>query len=271
MELSTVIGLVLGFGSLLGAFMIEGGSPAALLGLSAGMIVFGGTIGALFTSFSTKQMKLIIPLLRRAFKKSNDDPLTVINQLVELATIARREGILALEDKIESYTDEFFKNGVRLVVDGVDPDLVRSIMETELAFIQSRHESGTAIFEAAGGYAPTMGIIGTVMGLVHVLSNLSNVSVLGPMIASAFVATLYGVSTANLLWLPIGNKLKTMSKSEMLIRELVLEGILSIQAGENPNILAQKLKVFLGPSEREPKASKANAGVGGTEAEAANA
>ncbi len=271
MDLTTVIGLVMGFGMMLGAFMLEGGSPIALLGLSAAMIVFGGTFGALFISFSGKQMKSMLTLFRMAFQKKDQDPLGVINQLVELATVARREGILALEDKIENYTDEFFKNGVRLVVDGVDPDLVRSIMETELAFIQSRHESGVAIFEAAGGYAPTMGIIGTVMGLVHVLSNLSDVAKLGPLIATAFVATLYGVSTANLIWLPIGNKLKTQSKSEMLVKELILEGVLSIQAGENPNILAQKLKVFLAPGDRERKVESRGAEVGSAEAEAANA
>ena len=272
MDLTTVIGLVLGFGGLLGAYVMEGGSPLALLGLSAAIIVFGGTIGALFISFPGKQLRVMPSLFRKVFQKIDEDPLLIINQLVDLATVARREGILALEDKIEGYTDEFFKNGVRLVVDGVDPDLVRSIMETELAFIQSRHESGVAMFEAAGGYAPTMGIIGTVMGLVHVLSNLSNVATLGPLIATAFVATLYGVSTANLVWLPIGNKLKSQSKSEMLIKEIVLEGVLSIQAGENPNILAQKLKVFLAPGDRERKVEHAAEETGGgAQAEAANA
>ena len=230
---------------------------------------FGGTIGALFISFNGQQLKTLFTLFRMSFQKKHEDPLGVIEQLVELATVARREGILALEDRIENYDDEFFKNGVRLVVDGVDPDLVRGIMETELAFIQSRHESGVAMFEAAGGYSPTMGIIGTVMGLVHVLSNLSNVSKLGPLIATAFVATLYGVSSANLIWLPIGNKLKNQSKTEMLVKELILEGVLSIQSGENPNILAQKLKVFLGPADRERKAEAAQ--EGSNETEAANA
>ncbi|MHB1630189.1 MAG: flagellar motor protein [Bacilli bacterium] len=250
MDVTTIGGLVLGLLSLFVAFVMEGGSPLALFGLSAGLIVLGGTIGAVMVSFGTRQLKSIPALLKVAFVTKPEDPLDVIEQLVGLATVARREGILALEDKVESYSDEFFKNGVRLVVDGVDPELVRDILENELNALEARHESGAAVFEAAGGYAPTMGIIGTVMGLIHVLSNLSDVNKLGPLIATAFIATLYGVGSANLFWLPIATKLKTRSKEEMLSRELILEGILSIQAGENPTILGQKLRVFLAPGRR---------------------
>lgn len=270
MDLTTIGGIVLGFASLIVAFVIEGGSPAALLGLSAGMIVFGGTIGAVIVSFPGTQLKSAGSLLKIAFTQKSRDPLDVIDELVALATLARREGILSLEDKIEGYDDEFFKNGVRLVVDGVDPELVRSILETEMTYVENRHESGAALFESAGGYSPTMGIIGTVMGLIHVLSNLTDVNKLGPLIATAFIATLYGVGTANLVWLPISNKLKMRSKQEMLVKELIMEGILSIQAGENPNILGQKLRVFLAPGARER--TKAPAAEAGEEvSEAANA
>ena len=257
MDLTSVIGLVLGFMSLIVAFVLEGGSVTALLGVSAGLIVFGGTIGATIVSFPGSQLKTAGSLLKIAFMGKSPEPLDVIDELVKLATTARREGILSLEDRIDSYADDFFKNGLRMIVDGVDPDLVKSIMETELSFVESRHEAGAAMFEAAGGYSPTMGILGTVMGLIHVLGNLSNVSKLGPLIATAFIATLYGVGTANLVWLPIANKLKQRSKHEVLVKELTIEGILSIQAGENPTVLRQKLTVFLAPKGRERRATSA--------------
>lgn len=269
MDITTVLGLVLGIGFLVGAFVMEGGHVGSLFVGTAAMIVFGGTLGALMVSTPLEQLKQLPKVMKIAFTHKSRDPLEVIDELVSLATIARREGILALEEKIETYDDEFFKNGVRLVVDGVDPELVRSIMETELSFIEDRHSKGAAIFEQAGGFAPTLGIIGTVMGLVHVLSNLDDASKLGPAIAVAFIATLYGVASANLAWLPIANKLKIRSKQEVLIRELMIEGILSIQAGENPNILGQKLKVFLAPTNRNKQEDAAGREVGEADVETA--
>jgi chemotaxis protein MotA len=267
MDLTSIVGVIVAVISLIVAFVMEGGSVLALIGISAGLIVIGGTVGAVVVSFPGAQLKTVPKLLKRAFFGKSEDPLLVIEELVELATIARREGILALEDRIEMFSDDFMKSGIRLIVDGVDPELARGIMETELSYVESRHEAGAAIFEAAGGYAPTMGILGTVMGLIHVLGNLTNVSKLGPLIATAFIATLYGVGSANVLWLPIATKLKQHSKREMLIRELTLEGILSIQAGENPTILGQKLRVFLAPNARERKPDKATA----TETDTVNA
>ncbi len=204
--------------------------------------------------------KPVSKTLKLAFAYKPKDPLQTIEELVELSAIARREGILALEEKIETYEDEFFKNGLRLVVDGVDPDAARNMLETELTFIEQRHAKGAQPYEQAGGFAPTMGIIGTVMGLVHVLGNLANVEGLGPQIATAFIATLYGVASANVIYLPIAGKLKNRSQQEVLIRELMIEGILSIQAGENPNILSQKLRAFLAPQlrDRESRVGEAN-------------
>ncbi|MCI0182727.1 MAG: flagellar motor protein [Acidibacillus sp.] len=251
MDITTLVGLLLSLISLLVAFVMEGGSPLALFGLSAGLIVFGGTIGALIVSYPGAQLKSIPKLFKIAFTNRSTDPLDTIDRLVELATTARREGILSLEDKLTGLSDEFLRSGIQLVVDGVDPELVRTILETELTAMEGRHEIGAGIFESAGGFSPTMGILGTVMGLIHVLSDLSDVSRLGPLIATAFIATLYGVGTANLLWLPIASKLKMRSKLEVTGRELIVEGILSIQAGENPNTLRQKLQVFLPPSARE--------------------
>lgn len=269
MDITTVLGLILGVVFLVVAFILEGGHVGALFEITAIMIVFGGTAAAVLVGTPLEQLKELPKTVKIAFTQKNKNPLDVIDELVILATIARREGILALEEKIETYEDDFFQNGVRLVVDGVDPELVRSIMETELSFIEERHEKGAAVFEQAGGFAPTMGIIGTVMGLVHVLGNLEDASKLGPSIAVAFIATLYGVASANVAWLPIANKLKARSKQEVLVRELMIEGILSIQAGENPNILAQKLKVFLSPKRRARQPEAADREVGESNVETA--
>lgn len=264
MDITTVIGIALGIVGLVGGFILEGGNFSSLIQVTAMLIVFGGTFGAVLVSTPLQQIKELPKIIKIAFFHKSKDPLESIEELVQLATVARREGILALEEKIEGYDDEFFKNGVRLVVDGVDPELVRSIMETELSFIEDRHERGVHIFEYAGGFSPTMGIIGTVMGLVHVLGNLEDASKLGPSIAVAFIATLYGVASANVVFLPIANKLKVRSKEEVMLRELMIEGILSIQAGENPTILGQKLKAFLAPKMREKREK-----VGGADVQAA--
>ncbi|MDP9729204.1 flagellar motor protein [Alicyclobacillus tolerans] len=250
MDIATLAGIIIAVVGLVGGFMLDGGSFTALLQPNAALIVFGGTLGATLTSSSLKTFLRIGKYLKIAFLSKKIDYLDVIEQLVNLATIARREGILALEDRVESFPDQFLRDGIRLVVDGVDPELVKNMMETELSYVEQRHEIGAKMFEAAGGFAPTMGIIGTVMGLIHVLGSLQDVSKLGPQIATAFTATLYGVASANVFWLPIANKLKHRNEDEILLREIMMEGVLSIQAGENPTILGQKLKAFLPPADR---------------------
>ncbi|MCY0888110.1 MAG: flagellar motor protein [Alicyclobacillaceae bacterium] len=266
MDIATLVGVIVAIAGLVGGFTLDGGSITALLQPTAALIVFGGTIGATLTSSSLKTFLGVGKYLKISLFSKSVDFLDVIDQLVGLATIARREGILALEERIENFPDEFLKGGVRLVVDGVDPELVKSMMETELSYVEQRHEAGAKMFESAGGFAPTMGIIGTVMGLIHVLGNLSSVATLGPQIATAFTATLYGVASANVLWLPIANKLKERNAAEMLLREIMLEGVLSIQAGENPTILGQKLRAFLAPTARTAKGK-----TGAQNAEAAEA
>lgn len=251
MDIASLVGLILGFGAMIISFMLEGGSPLALVAPTAFIIVIGGTFGAIILSFSLEDMKSLGTLLKIAFTEKKQDIASIISTLVSFAEKARREGLLSLEADINAIDDDFLKQGMQLVVDGTDPTLVRNILETQITFIEQRHKIGSQIFEAAGGYAPTMGIIGTVMGLVHVLSNLSEPSELGHSIAVAFIATLYGVATANLFWLPVGSKLKLKSKNEMLSREVMLEGILSIQAGDNPRIVEEKLKAFLSPKLRE--------------------
>ncbi|GGJ05857.1 motility protein A [Alicyclobacillus cellulosilyticus] len=253
MDFATALGIVLAIASLAVGFTLDGGSLVALWQPNALIIIFGGTIGATLTSVSFSQFAGIGAYLRHAFFQRPHDPLALIDQLVRLAQTARREGILALEEQLEAFDDSFLRNGIQWVVDGVDPELVRQMLETELAHIEERHEAAASIFETAGGFAPTMGIIGTVMGLVHVLGNLKNVDALGPQIATAFTATLYGVASANVLWLPLANKLRRRNAEEVLLRQMMIEGVLSIQAGENPNILSQKLKAFLAPSQRTAK------------------
>ncbi|WP_062307315.1 flagellar motor protein [Alicyclobacillus sendaiensis] len=261
MDFATVFGLLLGIGGLLGGYILDKGNIAALIQPSAMMIVFGGTLGATMLSSPLKVFLSLPKYLRIAFFAPKRDPRAQIDQLVDLAVMARREGILALEDHVNSFDDAFMRNGVRLIVDGIDPELVKDMLQTELAHIEERHEVGITMFEAAGGFAPTMGIIGTVMGLVHVLGSLSDVSSLGPEIATAFIATLYGVASANIFWLPVANKLRARSQEEMLEREMTLEGILSIQAGENPNVLRQKLLSFLAASDRVEKKAGVRSGA----------
>lgn len=257
MDFATIAGLIIAVVGLLGGFAMDGGTMGALFQPAAVVIVFGGTIGATLLSSRMKSFGSVLKYLRIAFFNKTKNPHDTIDILVEMAMTARREGILALEEQVESFDDLFLQNGVRLIVDGVDPELVKQMLETEISYIETRHEAGITLFEAAGGFAPTMGIIGTVMGLIHVLGNLADVTKLGPEIATAFTATLYGVASANVLWMPIANKLRARSEDEILERELTLEGILSIQAGENPNVLRQKLLSFLASSQRTRKNDKA--------------
>lgn len=246
MDLSTVIGLVVGFGFLVLGYLQEGGSIGALFQLSAAMIVFGGTIGAVVTSFPMDDLKRVPQWLKIAFTSQSFGIDEAYETLIRFAEKARREGLLSLEQELESVKDRFTKQGMQLVIDGTDPEITREILESNISVMEKRHKVGIAVFEAAGGYAPTMGIIGTVMGLVQVLGNMSDPNSLSSSIAAAFLATLYGISTANLLWLPIASKLKQKDKDEVGAMEMVLDGILSIQAGENPSILKEKLKTHLG-------------------------
>ena len=260
MDLATVFGLLLAWGALVGSMLMEGGDPKWLVNVPAAILVFGGTLGAATVSFRLNQIMGIPDILRKAFTSKEQDVPATIAMLVQFAERARRDGLLVLEDEAGKVDDEFLKRGIRLAVDGTDPELVREILSTEIHFLQSRHKVGESIFTTMGGFAPTLGIIGTVMGLIHMLRNLSDPAKMGEHIASAFIATLYGVSLANLVFLPIGNKLKARSAEEVLVREVMIEGILAIQAGDNPRIVEDKLKAFLAPTLRGalPGVSAAN-------------
>jgi len=265
-DLATIIGLVLGFGGVLGGMIMEGGSPAALISPSSVIIVIVGTIGVGFVAFPLSRMLGMVGVLKNAFFDHGHDPVHTAELLVSMAEQSRREGLLSLESMAQTVTDPFIKKGLLVMIDGADPERLRGIMEIEIASREERHEEGVAVLEALGGFSPTLGIMGTVLGLINVLSNLSDTSGLGEKIAGAFIATFYGVSTANLIYLPLGNKLKLKMKHEAHLCEMSLEGILSIQAGDNPRIVREKLDGFLSPKQR--KAAEGGAGGGAQRAAA---
>jgi chemotaxis protein MotA len=249
-DIATILGIVVGFGALLAAVIIEGGSPLALASFSAAVIVFGGTAGTLLVSFPLSVVKTLPKTLVIGFKQKKSDTESLIELLVQLADKARREGLLALESEEDRIDSDYLKKGIRLIVDGVDSHVVREIMETDSALMGERHKQGYSMLDAMGGFAPTMGIIGTVMGLVNVLSNLSDPEHLGEAIAVAFLATLYGVGLANLLLLPLGAKLKAKSAEEQVVHQVLVEGVLAMQAGQNARLVQEKLEAFLAPNRR---------------------
>jgi chemotaxis protein MotA len=250
MKLSTGMAIGMAFvGILLGA-MMEGTSPAAFIDIPAFLIIILGTGGATAASVGPEAIGKIPALYKIAIKSKSPDVAERVNLLVSLAEQARREGLLALDERVNQIDDEFTRKGLQLVVDGIDPDLVRDVLEAEMDGMIARHHQGAMTFTKAGGFAPTMGIIGTVMGLVHVLQNLSAPSTLGPSISSAFVATLLGIGSANVIYLPVAGRLEGLSKAEVELRMLTLDGILAVQAGDNPRVVAEKLNSYIAPIDR---------------------
>jgi chemotaxis protein MotA len=256
-DIGVMVGLALGFGSVIGGMYLEGTSIGSYLVVSAAVIVFGGTMGATMASVGMNNFKKLPATLMKAINYTPLDRVGAIRTLVAYAEKARRSGLLVLEDDIQRADDEFLKKGVQLVVDGTDPELVKEILQTEVDSIAEEHEHEANMWTVMGGFSPTFGIIGTVMGLVLVLGNLSDAASLGPAIAVAFVATFYGVFFANAMYLPVGLKLKACSQDEIGTRELIIEGILAIQSGDNPRIVEEKLVAFLdGATKQEFKASR---------------
>lgn len=251
MDISVVIFILVGLGSIIAGFLIEGGHITALLLLAPAIIVFGGTAGAVGLTFPTDILKRLPGMIKILINPKKIDLPGLVAYFKDVSYKTRKNGLLSLEGEISSdpNLDPFIKKGLQLVVDGVDPQAVRSILELELESTSERHRKGAAVFEQAGGFAPTLGIIGTVMGLVHILADLSDPNSLGPKIASGFIATLYGLSSANLIFLPIATRLKVLDEREFGEKSLIIEGILYIQEGINPNTIAEKLKGFLNKEE----------------------
>ncbi|MBM7646992.1 chemotaxis protein MotA [Scopulibacillus daqui] len=264
MDFATVIGFIVGIASLILGFLLEGGSIGSLFQMTAVLIVFGGTIGAVIISFPFGALKKIPFILKYAFFDKSSQPNEVIEQLTEMANISRREGLLALEAQKELYEhDEFLSNGIQMIVDGVDSEMVEDILNKDIELYEENILSVGRIFEAAGGFAPTMGIIGTVMGLVQVLGSLNDPENLGSSIAVAFIATLYGIASANVFYLPLFNKIKARLAQELLIRDIQVEGLMSIQNGENTTILRKKLMAFLAEDKRQLPIETSSKGGGG--------
>lgn len=245
MDLTTIIGLLLGFGAVFGGAGLEGLHMGALLQPTAAVIVLGGTAAATIVSFPLPILLSALKDLRKVFLPPKEDPESVIKNIINYAAKARRNGLISLEQEAQSVKDTFTKKGISLVVDGIDPQKLRETMEIELGSFEEHGKGGAEVFESAGGFAPTIGIIGAVLGLIHVMSNLSDPSKLGEGIAVAFVATIYGLMTANIICIPFGTKLKHRLKDEMLQKEMVIEGLIAIQNGENPHFIEQKLRAYL--------------------------
>jgi chemotaxis protein MotA len=259
MKAATAIGIVAAIVGILGGAMMEGTSPAAFLNMPAMILVFVGTFGVTLAACGMDVVKKIPTYYKIAFAGAEHHLAAKVHELVAFAEKARKDGLLALESDLEEIEDVFTKKGMQLVVDGTDPDLVREILEVEVDAMAARHKEGAELFKTAGGFAPTMGIIGTVMGLVHVLENLSAPATLGPSISGAFIATLFGVGAANVVFLPVGNRLKALDEEEVEARVLVLEGILAIQAGDNPRTVSEKLLSYVAPKDREAASESGSA------------
>lgn len=246
MDLATIIGLVMGFGAIFGGAAIEGVHISALIQPTAALIVLGGTFGAAFVSFPLQAIIKAFKDVKYAFLPNKVDHESVVKDIINYATKARRNGLISLEQEAQAVKDPFVKKGISLVVDGIDPQKLRETLEADITAYEDHSKHSIEFYECAGGYAPTIGIIGAVLGLIHVMGNLSDTSKLGGGIAVAFVATIYGLIVANIICIPFGTKLKIRMKEEVLRRVMILEGLIAIQNGENPHFIEQKLKAFVG-------------------------
>lgn len=250
MDLGTIGGLIFGVIVIIAAIFMEPQSAGIFFHVPSLLITVGGTIGAVATYFPVKDLAQLPKLFAISLKDDSHNPSEVISSLVRLAEKARREGLLALEDDLQSERDEFLKKGIQLVVDGTDPDLVRSILEIEISYLEERHQLGQNIFKYTASVAPAFGMIGTLIGLIQMLTTLDNPDAIASSMGVALITSLYGALIANVIANPIAGKLSVRSRREVLLKELMVEGILSLQAGENPRIVEEKLKSFLSPKNR---------------------
>ncbi|HWU44649.1 MAG TPA: flagellar motor protein [Bdellovibrio sp.] len=250
MDKATWFGLAVGFGGIVFGNLLEGGHMSSLIQLTAFIIVLAGTIGAVMVSSSERDLKTGLILAKSAFKGETSDAKQRIQEIVNCARISKKDSVLSLEPHLKSVHDPLLLSVLRNVIDGVDSNTIRDIYETQIHTEEEELLAGAKIWTDAGGFAPTIGIIGAVLGLIHVMGNLTDTSKLGAGIAVAFVATVYGVSSANLLFLPLGNKLKRKVQSLSREKQMVLEGGLLIASGMNPVVLEQKLNSFLHSHEK---------------------
>ncbi|MCF6234870.1 MAG: flagellar motor protein [Gammaproteobacteria bacterium] len=245
MDILSIAGLIIGIGAIVGGNIMEGGHTSSLMQFTAFVIVTGGTIGAVMIQSPVAVFMRALQIFPWIFSPPRFDYISVIEQMTEWSTIARKEGLLGLEALAESEPDLFARKGLQLLVDGSEPEMIRKILEVELTAKEDRDIEAAKVFDGCGGYAPTIGIIGAVMGLIHVMNNLADPTKLGPGIAVAFVATIYGIGLANLVFLPMANKLKSLIRQRSQFQEMLIDGIVAISEGENPRNIETKLKGYV--------------------------
>ncbi|HUP56737.1 MAG TPA: flagellar motor protein [Bdellovibrionota bacterium] len=245
LDLASVIGTILGLAAVVGGQVLEGGHIGGIMQGTAALIVFGGTIGAMLVSYPVQDITRAVRMIPSIYRNVDLDVRPLIDEIVRIATIARKEGVLAVEGQRESIANPLFKRTIKFVIDGFEPNTVKEIIDTEIDKAFEEEENAGKVFEGAGGYAPTIGIIGAVLGLIHVMGQLQNPDQIGPGIAVAFVATVYGVGLANLILIPWGTKLKRKAQQRMLTKEVVKLGVIGIQEGLNPHFLREKLQVYV--------------------------
>jgi chemotaxis protein MotA len=260
LDLASIIGLVLAIGAILGGQALEGGSVGSIMQGTAALIVLGGTLGACLLQFRLPVAIASLKAIVRVFQEAKVNNKEVIAEIIRLANKARKEGVISLESDTQKLTDPFLKKALTMAMDGVEPKVLRDTMELEIANLEEEAEQPIKFWASAGGYSPTIGILGAVLGLIHVMENLSDPSKLGGGIAVAFVATVYGVGLANLVYLPMAGKLKMRSKDHLVEKEIMLVGVISILEGENPRLIDDKLRSYLSRKEQEEMAESASSG-----------
>ena len=253
MDILSVGGMILAIGSIIGGMILEGGHVGSIVQATAFIIVMGGTIGAVMVNYPMNIFMKALSSMGMVFGNVHVDLKGTIAKIVELANVSRKQGLLALEGQIKTIQDPLLAKGVQLVVDGTEPIKIREIMEVEVGMFEEEYNLAGKVYESLGGYAPTVGILGAVLGLIHVMENLADPSALGGGIAVAFVATVYGVGAANLFFLPMGGKIKLKAKELVVAKMMVIEGLTSVAQGENPRMIEEKLSGFLPESERTKK------------------
>lgn len=248
MDLATIIGILVAFGLVIAAL---GGDGFMFLDLSSLLIVVGGTIGAVLVTYPLENVLGVMGIVKKTFLSKSEDPAELVPQFTEYAIRVRKEGILSLEADLKNVPDEFLRKGLQLTVDGLEPQSIQQILETELVCLEDRHLKGAEILQTFGSLAPAMGMIGTIIGLVLMLKRMNDPSTIGPAMAVALLTTFYGALMANLIFNPMAGKLRTRSREEVLVRNMMIEGIMSLSKGENPRILEEKLNSFLPPKDRQ--------------------
>ncbi|MBE7565512.1 flagellar motor protein [Acidithiobacillus thiooxidans] len=244
MDFLTIIGLVVAFGGIFLGQLLEGGKLSSVLQLTAFIIVIGGTMGAVMVQYRLPVFVRSLKMVPWIILPPKTDPQPIIQELLEWSNTARKNGLLALEGLLESVTDPFMRKGLQMLVDGSEPAKIRATLEVDMDSRSEIERQAARVFESAGGYSPTIGILGAVLGLIHVMENLADPAKLGAGIATAFVATIYGVGSANLLFLPISNKLKGIVHQQNYLREMIIEGLVGIAEGENPKLIEGRLQSF---------------------------